>query len=131
SQIPLYGFLRGLNTLLPPDISVLSVEEAPPGFNARLAARGKRYVYRILNRPARSALRERFVWHVPAPELDVSRMQAAAAPLLGRRDFAAFRAADCERRTTLRTLSRLEVCARGGEIVLEVEGDAFLKNMVR
>ena len=131
STIPLYGFLRGLNTLLPEDISVLSVEDAAPDFNARFRARGKRYRYRILNRPARSALRDRYVWHIPAPALDLARMQAAAEPLRGRHDFAAFRAADCERNTTERTLSRVDVARVGDEIVVEVEGDAFLKNMVR
>jgi tRNA pseudouridine38-40 synthase len=58
-------------------------------------------------------------------------MQAAADVLVGRHDFSAFRAADCERKTTTRTLTRLAV-ARSGELVtVEVEADAFLKNMVR
>jgi tRNA pseudouridine38-40 synthase len=131
STIPLYGFLRGLNTLLPADISVRSVEDAPEGFNARFNARGKRYRYRILNQPPRSAIRERYVWHIPAPQLDLARMQAAVEPLRGRHDFAAFRAADCERNTTERTLSRIDVQRVDDEIVVEVEGDAFLKNMVR
>ena len=123
--------LRGLNTLLPADISVRSVEDAPEGFNARFNARGKRYRYRILNQPPRSAIRDRYVWHIPAPQLDLARMQAAAEPLRGRHDFAAFRAADCERNTTERTLSRIDVQRVDDEIVVEVEGDAFLKNMVR
>jgi tRNA pseudouridine38-40 synthase len=131
SQIPLYGFLRGLNTKLPGDISVLSVEDAAPDFNARFRARSKLYRYRILNRPARSAMRERFVWHVPAPALDLERMQAAAEPLRGRHDFAAFRSADCERQTTERNLARVDVTRPDDEIIVEVEGDAFLHNMVR
>jgi tRNA pseudouridine38-40 synthase len=131
AQIPLYGFLRGLNTKLPGDISVLSVEDAAPDFNARFRARSKLYRYRILNRPARSAMRERFVWHVPAPPLDLERMQAAAAPLRGRHDFAAFRSADCERQTTERNLARVDVLRMDDEIAIEVEGDAFLHNMVR
>ena len=58
-------------------------------------------------------------------------MQAAADLLVGRHDFAAFRAADCERKTTVRSLTRLAV-ARSTELVtVEVEADAFLKNMVR
>lgn len=131
SRIPLHGFLRGLNTLLPGDISVLSVEDAPPDFDARRSARGKHYRYRILNRPARAALRERFVWHIPGPILDVSRMQAACEPLRGRHDFAAFRSADCERLTTVRELSRLEVHHVADELHVDVEGTAFLHNMVR
>jgi tRNA pseudouridine38-40 synthase len=58
-------------------------------------------------------------------------MQEAANVLVGRHDFNAFRAADCERKTTVRSLGRLAI-ARAGEIVtVEVEADAFLKNMVR
>jgi tRNA pseudouridine38-40 synthase len=131
ARIPTHGFLRGLNSLLPRDVSVRECREVPAGFDARRSARGKHYRYRILNRQARSALRDRFVWHIPAPVLDHEAMQAAAAPLRGRNDFAAFRAADCERKTTVRTLLRLEVTRADDEIVIDVEGDAFLKNMVR
>ena len=132
SRIATYGFLRGLNTLLPDDIAVLACAEAPPDFDARKSARAKRYRYRILNRPARSAVRGRYVWHIPSPALDLERMRLAAAPLRGRHDFAAFRAADCERRTTVREIHNLELArADDDEIVIEVTGDAFLKNMVR
>jgi tRNA pseudouridine38-40 synthase len=58
-------------------------------------------------------------------------MQEAARHLVGRHDFAAFRAADCERKTTVRTLSRVDVRRDGELITIDVEGDAFLKNMVR
>ena len=131
TRIPTLGFLRGLNSLLPRDIAILACDEVAPDFDPRRSARGKLYRYRILNRPARSALRGRFVWHLPAPPLSVAAMAAAAAPLYGRHDFAAFRAADCERQTTIRTLSRLDVAPHGDEIVIDVAGDAFLKNMVR
>jgi tRNA pseudouridine38-40 synthase len=58
-------------------------------------------------------------------------MRAACAPLIGRHDFAAFRAADCERKTTTRTLRRLDVTRTGDLVDVDVEADAFLKNMVR
>jgi tRNA pseudouridine38-40 synthase len=58
-------------------------------------------------------------------------MQEAANALVGRHDFSAFRAADCERKTTTRTLGRLAVDRSGDLVTVEVEGDAFLKNMVR
>jgi len=75
-------------------------------------------------------MRDRYVWHLRRP-IDVARMQAGADLLVGRHDFAAFRAADCERKTTVRTISRLAV-ARSAELVtIEVEAEAFLKNMVR
>jgi tRNA pseudouridine38-40 synthase len=130
TTIPLHGFQRGLNSILPRAIAIVSAEEAAADFDARRSARGKLYRYSIWNRDARSSVRDRFAWHRPRP-LDVARMQEAAQPLVGRHDFAAFRAADCERKTTVRTLTRVDVQRDGELITIEVEGDAFLKNMVR
>src|SRR6185436_5768074 len=104
--------------------------ETDADFDARRSARGKLYRYSIWNADSRSARRARFTWHLPRP-LDVAAMRAAALPLVGRHDFAAFRAADCERKTTVRTLRRLDVTRSGDLVDIDVEADAFLKNMVR
>jgi tRNA pseudouridine38-40 synthase len=130
TTIPLVGFRRGLNQLLPRSIAVVAAADAPPDFDARRSARGKLYRYSIWNADSRSARLARFSWHVPRL-LDVAAMRAAAWPLLGRHDFAAFRAADCERPTTTRTLRRLDVTRSGHLVEIDVEADAFLKNMVR
>ncbi len=130
ARIPAAGFLRGLNSHLPPDVAVLKLEEAPAEFDARWAARGKLYRYQIWNHPVRSPARGRTSWHVRAP-LGLEAMRAAAARLVGEHDFAAFRASDCERRTTTRLLRRVDVGADGPLIAIEVEGTAFLKHMVR
>ncbi len=130
SRIPALGFMRGLNSHLPRDIAVLDVADVPAGFNARHSARGKIYRYRIWNHPIRSPRRARQAWHVFAP-LDVHAMRAAAEILTGEHDFRAFRAADCERKTTVRLLRRFDVHREGALITCEVEGTAFLKNMVR
>jgi tRNA pseudouridine38-40 synthase len=130
ANIPPLGFQRGLNALLPRSIAILSVEPEAPDFDARFSARGKLYRYSIWTGPTRSPLRDRYVWHLRRP-LDVARMQEAADVLVGKHDFSAFRAADCERRTTVRTLSRLAVARTGDLVTVEVEADAFLKNMVR
>lgn len=130
SRIPALGFLRGLNTHLPRDIAVLDVADVAAGFNARHSARGKIYRYRIWNHPVRSPRNARQAWHVFAP-LDVHAMREAADVLTGEHDYRAFRAADCERKTTVRLLRRFEVQREGGLITCEVEGTAFLKNMVR
>ncbi len=129
-NIPIVGFRRGLNQLLPRSISVVGAVEAAPDFDARRSARGKLYRYSIWNADARSARAARFRWHVARP-LDLQAMRAAARPLIGRHDFAAFRAANCERKTTVRTLRRIDVTRAAERIDIEVEGDAFLKNMVR
>ena len=130
TRVPLHGYQRGLNAVLPRSIALLSVVEAADDFDARFSARGKLYRYAIWTGPTRSPLRDRYVWHLKRG-LDADLMQQAAQTLVGRHDFAAFRASDCERRTTERTLTRLDVRRDGDLVTIEVEADAFLKNMVR
>jgi tRNA pseudouridine38-40 synthase len=130
ARIPEGGFLRGLNSHLPGDIAVLELCEAPPDFDARRSARGKLYRYQIWNRPVRSPLLARTSWHCRAP-LDLPAMREAAALFVGEHDFAAFRASDCERRTTVRLLRRFDLTEAGALVRCEVEGTAFLKYMVR
>jgi len=130
SAISPHNFYLGLNTELPRAISIRSVEDSLPAFDARRSATGKLYRYSIWNDVVRAGLRDRYAWHVREP-LDVARMIAAAAHLVGRHDFSAFRATDCDRLTTVRTLHRVDVARTGELITIEVVGDAFLKNMVR
>ncbi len=130
ASIPLHGFRRGLNSTLPSSIAVVGVTEAAPDFDARFSALGKWYRYTLWNAESRSALDGRYAWHLRG-ELDVGAMQQAAAALIGRHDFAAFRASDCERKTTVRNLHRLDVRRLGERVTFDVEADAFLKNMVR
>ncbi len=134
SVLPLHSLIRGSNAHLPPQIAVRDAADVPEEFDARHSASGKMYRYHIWNAVARSPLRSRTHWHVRYP-LDRQAMTRAAAVLVGRHDFRAFRAADCERRTTVRLVRRLDVLA--GEpgvheaLHIEVEATAFLKNMVR
>jgi len=86
SRIPTLGFLRGLNTHVPPEIAVLEVTDMPAGWNARHDARGKIYRYRIWNHPVRSPRLARQSWHVYDP-LDTHGMREAAARLVGEHDF--------------------------------------------
>jgi tRNA pseudouridine38-40 synthase len=130
SRIPNLGFLRGLNGLLPPEIAVLEVTDMPAGFSARHDARGKIYRYLVWNHPVRSPRHARRSWHVYDP-LDTHAMREAAARLLGEHDFRAFRSSDCDRTNTIRILRRFDVRREGAMITLEVEGTAFLRNMVR
>lgn len=121
---------RALNGLLPADVRVLRVEEAPAGFHARFSARGKSYRYQIANVPVASPFTRAYTWHLPGP-LDVDAMRAAAASLEGTHDFAAFRSTGSEVATTIRTLSRSVVHDAGGLLLYEVDGDGFLRHMVR
>jgi len=129
--LPVSAYVKGMNALLPDDIAVREAEVRERPFDARRDARGKRYRYRIENGPTRAPLSRLQAWQVYRP-LDVAAMRAAAAPLLGRHDFGAFRAADCEAPNAVRELRRLDVLGEGGgRIEVVAEATAFLKHMVR
>jgi len=130
APLPLAAYVQGMNGLLPDDIAVRAASVEPDGFDARRSARGKRYRYRILNVPTRAPLERHRAWQVFRP-LDVAALRAAAAPLVGRHDFAAFQAADCESAHAVREVRRLEVERAGPEIAIVIEATAFVKHMVR
>jgi len=127
--LPMKAWTAGLNALLPADVACVRAEDAPPGFDARRWARGKRYIYSILQTSVRSPLQPR-VWEIRRP-FDVGAMRGAAPALLGTHDFSALRAADCPARTTVREIRRMEITQEGARIDLIVEATAFLKHMVR
>jgi tRNA pseudouridine38-40 synthase len=120
--------LRGLNALLPEDLSATSVVSVPDDFHARFSAQGKRYRYRIS--PVRVPLDRHRVWTFFRP-LDLQAMERAAEPLRGRLDFRAFCKAlpppdhfECH-------IEAAHWQQRGGELVFEVEANRFLRHMVR
>ena len=139
----------GLDALLPADIGVLEVAEAPPGWSARFAARGKHYRYRILDRRAKSPAEVRTSWHITGG-LDVAAMQAAADRLVGTHDFVSFatkvdddRSGAAPPRTTVRTIHAVRVTRQPATpwgdaadaprpiVTIDVFGDGFLYKMVR
>ena len=128
--LPVKAWTAGLNSLLPADVACVAACEAPEGFDARRWARGKRYIYSILQTTVRSPLRRGRVWEIRRP-LDVAAMRAAAPALLGTHDFSALRASNCAARTTVREIRRLDIVARGAQVEVTVEATAFLKHMVR
>jgi tRNA pseudouridine38-40 synthase len=129
--LPLRAYTAGLNGLLPPDVAVRAVELRPAGFDARRNARGKHYRYQIVRTNLRAPLSHRFAWQI-FPRLDVAAMRAACQAFLGKHDFAAFRAAHCQAKTTVREIRRLELReGEAGELVIDIEATAFLKHMVR
>ena len=124
---------RGLNAVLPLDVRVLEVTEPPAGFHARFSARAKVYEYRIVNASFVSAFQHRYVWHVPG-RLDPGRMRDASAVLVGTHDFAAFQGTGTTVHSTVRTIHRLDWRNGSGfdqPLVLEIEGDGFLRHMIR
>lgn len=124
------SWLLGINSNLPGDIALRWILEVPADFHARFRARARHYRYTIVNRATRPALtRLRATWVHTA--LDIEAMQAAARCLLGQHDFSAFRAVECQARSPVRTLHRLDVQRRGEQVMLEVVADGFLHHMVR
>jgi tRNA pseudouridine38-40 synthase len=144
--------VRGLNALLPEDVGIVSVEDAPERFHATYDAIGKRYRYVIHNGRAPSVFERHYAWHYPHP-LDAGAMHEAGQSLVGRHDFSSFESAGSERPDSVRTIHELTV-SRGDHvdeflrhsntavweklhtvssdrITIEVAGDGFLYNMVR
>jgi len=124
------SWLLGINSNLPPDISVFNVWPVAMDFHARYAAIGRAYRYVILNRWVRSALERHRAWWV-RQRLDVTAMQSAATSLLGQHDFSSFRAAECQAHSAVRDLRKLDIAASGEYIVVHCEANAFLHHMVR
>ena len=129
-NIPPHGLLRGLNAALPPDVALVDVGLAPSDFDARFSARGKVYRYTVWAHFIRSPLQARRAWHV-RERLDMEAIRTTASALVGEHDFRAFRASDCDRRTTRRIVRRIDVDRQGALVTIDVEATAFLKNMVR
>lgn len=114
----------------PHPISVLEVAEVPGDFHARFSAIRRHYLYRILNRRSPPALDRGKVWWLPV-DLDAAAMHAAAQLLVGHHDFTTFRAAQCQAKSPLKTLDRLDVARCGELIEIRTDARSFLHNQVR
>jgi tRNA pseudouridine38-40 synthase len=127
---PLTAWVRGVNTHLPQSVAITWAQPVGSEFHARFSARGRRYRYLLLNRPQRPGLAAgRVGWF--HHRLDVERMQVAASCLLGEHDFSAFRAAECQAKSPIKTLRRAEITRHGDMLVFDFEASAFLHHMVR
>lgn len=130
AQRPLAAWVRGVNRFLPDSVGVLWSRAVAEDFHARFSATGRHYRYLLLNRPVRPALlRGRVGWF--ARPLDLQLIRAAAVQLLGEHDFSTFRAAECQARSPVKVLHRLEVAQHGDCLVFELHASAFLQHMVR
>lgn len=130
SSIGLAPLHRGTNALLPKDIVMKEVVEEDLSFHARFSAKGKVYLYRLLNCHLPVVFERAYSWHISA-ELDAKRMQRASACLLGSHDFRSFCAAGGDVLHTVRRLKRLDIFRKGDILEIEIEADAFLRQMAR
>lgn len=123
--------MNALNAhLIEEEVSVLDCAEVDPDWHARFSAKGRRYLYRILNRPGRPALDLGRVWHVKKP-LDADVMHQAAQALVGLHDFTTFRDVNCQSKSPEKTLDVASVTRVGEEVHLVFEARSFLHRQVR
>ena len=123
--------MRALNFYLTnKPVSVLDCEIVPDDFNARFDCVARHYKYIVLNRGAAPVLQKNRVYWVPR-KLDIAAMRHAAAQLIGNHDFTSFRASECQAKSPVKTLDRIEIIQNGDELVFEFSARSFLHHMVR
>ena len=123
--------MNALNAhLVKEPIVVIEAALADPDFHARFSAKGRAYLYRILNRQAPPALVRGRVWHLKKP-LDAEAMHAAAQALVGHHDFTTFRDMACQAKSPMKTLDEAKVWREGEEVLLKFAARSFLHRQVR
>lgn len=131
----IYRALNGiLRTQMGAQISVYSAKEVDSGFNARFDTLGKHYRYRLWYGRGHHAALTPAAWAVRSRTFDDQVLRESLAVLIGRHDFAAFRASDCTAKTTVRKIERIDVWSNSHypeAITIDIWGEGFLKNMVR
>jgi len=130
STLPAAEILAALRRYLPEDIGIYSCQEVPERFHARLNAREKTYVYRIWNSEQPCVFQRRYVTVLPE-KLDEKAMERSAALLEGKHDFSAFCQNPKMKKSTVRTLRRIQIRRAGEELELRFTGDGFLYGMAR
>jgi tRNA pseudouridine38-40 synthase len=121
---------RAMNSLLPPDIAIITAAAASDDFDPRRDARVRVYEYRVINQECRSAFDYRYAWLVSAP-LELAAMNAAARRFIGEYDFAAFRSLGSQEKSTRRRVYVSEWSRAENILVYRVEARSFMRHMVR
>ena len=126
-----FRLAEGLNAhLVSHPVAILGVERVAHDFDARRSALARHYLYRIVNRRAPLTIARGRAWRVKR-RLDAEAMHAAAQVLVGRHDFSTFRDAECQAKSPIRTLDRLDVKREGDEVLIEASALSFLHRQVR
>lgn len=127
---PSTAWVRGVNSFLPKDISVLWASRIDDDFHARFSAVKRIYRYYLLSRPTRPAIGYKRVGWVHYP-LHLEKMRQAAELLIGKHDFSAFRSAECQSKTAVRNLTGLHISCHESLYIFEFCANAFLQHMIR
>ena len=130
SQIPADKFREAINTKLPDDIGIIKSEEVDKNFHSRYDSKGKTYCYTLVNRYEKICIGRNYVYQV-RDELNYDLMKEAAKYFLGKHDFKAFKTNGSSVKTSVRTISGLELELKDDVIKIFVSADGFLYKMVR
>jgi len=130
-EIDNFRMMVGLNNhLLASNIAIINCEKVSDEFSSRFDAKMRTYRYIIVNRKAMLALQKNRAWHVPVG-LDEESMRQAAKHLIGELDFSAFRDAECQSKTPIKMVQKIDIKRSGEEIAIEISAKSFLHHMVR
>ena len=126
------SWVRGTNAFLPTDIAVQWARVVTDEFHSRGSAIARRYAYVVLESPVRPSVETGRVGWIYRP-LDGEKMREAAAYLLGEHDFSSFRAAQCQAKSPIKTIQRIDIAQRPGSSYwrFEFQANAFLHHMIR
>jgi tRNA pseudouridine38-40 synthase len=125
-----FSWMRGTNRFLPPDIAVQWARPVPAEFHSRASAVARRYSYVVLESPVRPSVESGRVGWVFKP-LDEAALREGARHLVGTHDFTSFRASECQARSPVKTLARVDIARRGTYWRFDFEANAFLHHMIR
>lgn len=127
---PLHAWVLGCNSILASDIAVKWSKVVNNNFHARFSALSRTYRYIIINTEISPAIMRCYrTWH--PKNLDIKKMLDAAQYLLGEHDFSSFRGADCQARTPMRNVQKIEIKRQDNLIIIDISANAFLHHMVR
>ncbi len=129
-QRELPSWVRGTNAFLPRDIAVQWAHLVPDEFHCRGSAISRRYAYVLLESPVRPSVEAGRVGWVYRP-MDEAAIRAAIGHLIGEHDFSSFRAAQCQAKSPVKTISRIDISRQGPYWRFEFEANAFLHHMIR
>jgi tRNA pseudouridine38-40 synthase len=130
SSITTGALQKAINSLLPDDISIISVEDAPEEFHPRYSAKSKTYLYAIDTSSVRNPFFSRYALHA-RHRLDIESMMQSTGYFIGEHDFASFMGAGTPVKSTVRTISASEITVRGSMVYYTIRGSGFLRHMVR
>jgi len=124
------SWVRGANTYLPDDIAIKNIFKVDDGLHARFDAKLRSYIYLIKNSLEKPAIESNNSLWIRS-NLNIKKMNNACKHLLGEKDFSSFQSANCQSKTSRRTIYFAEFTMNGEYILFKIKGNAFLQNMIR